>query len=125
MKFRLAFAGLAVALMMSSLLVRPLKLLAQESATENTKRTLRTKVAPIYPPLALHNNITGRVKIEATISADGRVVGTRVVGGSPFLVNAALSALKQWRFEQASKDSTETFEFHFDKSTTQTDSSAP
>jgi TonB family protein len=58
-------------------------------------------------------NVAGRVKIEATIAADGHVLNTRVVGGSPLLVNAALDALKKWRFEPAPKDTTEAFEFEF------------
>jgi len=60
-------------------------------------------------------HLTGKVKIETTISAEGRVVNTRVVGGSPVLVNAALNAIKEWRFEAGLKDTTETFEFDFEK----------
>jgi outer membrane biosynthesis protein TonB len=41
------------------------------------------------------------------------VVNTKVIGGSPLLVNAALDALKKWRFEPAVKDTTETIEFEF------------
>ena len=58
---------------------------------------------PEYPALAKQMNVTGKVKIEATVAADGHVAGTRVVGGSPLLVNAALDALKKWRFEPARK----------------------
>jgi TonB family protein len=63
--------------------------------------------------LAKQMHVTGKVKIEATIAADGHVISTRVVGGSPLLVNAALDALKKWRFEPASKDTTEVVEFEF------------
>jgi outer membrane biosynthesis protein TonB len=38
-----------------------------------------------------------------------------VVEGGPLLVNAALNAIKEWRFEPGPKDTTETFEFDFDK----------
>jgi TonB family protein len=58
-------------------------------------------------------NVTGKVKIEATVAADGHVTSTKVVGGSPLLINAALDAVKQWRFEPATKESTEIVEFAF------------
>ena len=58
-------------------------------------------------------NVTGKVKIEVTISADGRVTSTKVVGGSPLLVGSALDAIKKWRFEAAPKESTEIIEFDF------------
>jgi TonB family protein len=72
-------------------------------------------MSPVYPQLAKEMHLTGRVKIETTIAADGRVVNTKVIGGSPLLVNAALIAIKQWRFEPGPEDTTETFEFDFDK----------
>jgi outer membrane biosynthesis protein TonB len=55
------------------------------------------------------------VKIEATVAADGHVVATRVVGGSPLLVVAALDAIKKFQFEPGPKDTAETVEFQFDR----------
>jgi TonB family protein len=86
---------------------------AQETAPEAVKRKVKSKVMPDYPPLAKQMRVTGRVKIETTIAADGHVSNTRVVGGSPLLVNAALDAVKKWRFEPAAKESMETIEFEF------------
>ena len=74
---------------------------------------MRTKVAPEYPPLAKQMNVTGKVKIETTIAADGHVLNTKVIGGSPLLVNAALDAVKRWRFEPGPRDTTEVIEFEF------------
>jgi outer membrane biosynthesis protein TonB len=53
------------------------------------------------------------VKIEAIVAADGRVLDTKVIGGSPLLVNAAVDSLKKWRFEPAARDTTELIEFEF------------
>jgi protein TonB len=86
---------------------------AQDASAEAGGRKVRTKVVPDYPALARQMNVTGKVKIEATIAADGHVLSTRVVGGSPLLVNAALEALKKWRFESAPKDTTAVVEFEF------------
>jgi periplasmic protein TonB len=69
---------------------------------------------PDYPAIAKQMKITGKVKLEATISADGRVVSTHVVGGSPILVGAATDALKKWRYEPGPKETTEIVEFDFD-----------
>src|ERR1700677_3876840 len=77
------------------------------------KRKVRTKVVPEYPATAKQMSLSGKVRIEATIAPDGHLASTRVVGGSPLLVNAALEALKKWRFEPAPKDTTEMIEFAF------------
>jgi TonB family protein len=103
--------GLVVILGESALL--PPKGLAQDTSVSASQRKLRTQTAPVYPAIARQMHLTGKVKIEATIGADGRVVKTRVVGGSPMLVEAALNAIKEWRFEPGLKDTTETFEFDF------------
>jgi TonB family protein len=113
MKKKLTAAGLGLALLLGGAAVMPRKASAQDASAEEGRRKVRTRVVPEYPPLAKQMNVTGKVKIEATIAADGRVVGTRVVGGSPLLVNAALDALKKWRFEPAPKDTTEVVEFEF------------
>jgi len=108
----LAAMGVALLLGGSAAVLMP-KASAQESSTEANRRKVRSKVVPDYPPLAKQMNVTGKVKIETTIAADGHVVNTKVIGGSPLLVNAALDALKKWRFEPAVKDTTETIEFEF------------
>jgi protein TonB len=86
---------------------------AQETSTDAAKRKVKTRVVPDFPTLAKQMNVTGKVKIEATISADGHVTSTKVVGGSPVLVGAALDALKKWRFEAAPRETTEIIEFNF------------
>jgi TonB family protein len=114
MKCTRTFATLGLALLLAGSAVLPPNVLAQDDAsTDAAKRKVRSKVVPEYPQLAKQMNVTGKVKIEATIAADGHVVSTRVVGGSPLLVNAALDAIKRWRFEPAPKDTTEVVEFTF------------
>jgi TonB family protein len=86
---------------------------AQETAADATKRKVKTRATPDYPVLAKQMNVTGKVKIEATISPDGRVTATHVVGGSPILVSSAVDALKKWRYEPGPKETTEIVEFNF------------
>lgn len=113
MKGRLGIVGLGLMLVLGGALAVPTKSFGQDSNSESAKRKVKTKVMPDYPPLARQMRVTGRVKIETTIAADGHVSNTRIVGGSPLLVNAALDAVKKWRFESAAKESTETIEFDF------------
>lgn len=105
--------GLGLALVTAGAVIAAPRLSAQESTSEASKRKVRTRVVPDYPALARQMNATGKVKIETTISADGRVTATKPVGGSPILVAAAEEALKKWRFEPAPKESVEIIEFDF------------
>ncbi|MGH9712314.1 MAG: energy transducer TonB [Candidatus Acidiferrales bacterium] len=110
-KWGIAVLGLGLAL--GGAFGSPLKSAAQDATSDSGKRKVKTKVLPDYPPLARQMRVTGRVKIETTIAADGHVSNTKVVGGSPLLVNAAMDAIKKWRFEPAAKESVETIEFDF------------
>lgn len=58
-------------------------------------------------------NITGTVKVMVVVSPNGSLKDTKVVGGNPILVNAAMDALKKWKFEPAGGESTGTVEFKF------------
>jgi protein TonB len=54
--------------------------------------------SPIYPPLARQARIQGRVQLEAFISKIGTIESLRLVSGHPLLAQAALDAVKQWRY---------------------------
>lgn len=54
---------------------------------------------PIYPPLAKQARIQGTVRLEALISKTGTIEELRVVSGHPLLVQAALDAVRQWRYQ--------------------------
>jgi protein TonB len=110
---KLGIAALGLALLLGgSLCVAP-KAPAQEASSDSNKRKVKTRVVPEYPGLAKQMKVTGKVKIETTIAADGHVTNTKVVGGSPLLVSAAMDAIKKWRFEPAARETTEVIEFEF------------
>ena len=88
-----------------------------QSAPEEGKRKVKTRVTPSYPQLARRMNITGRVRIEVIITPDGRVKSTRALGGHPILVQACLDALKEWRFVAAPEETTQVIEFDFSGNT--------
>jgi TonB family protein len=113
MKLRMGILGVTLTLLLGGSAALTPRAQAQEAAAESVKRNVKSKVVPEYPPLAKRMNVTGRVKIETTISAEGRVTITKVVGGSPLLVNSAMDALKKWRFEPTAKETSEIIEFDF------------
>jgi periplasmic protein TonB len=57
------------------------------------------QVQPVYPPLAKQARIQGDVLIDSVIDKEGRVTQMKVVSGSPLLVQAAIQALQQWRYQ--------------------------
>jgi periplasmic protein TonB len=55
-------------------------------------------VAPVYPRIAQTAQVQGIVILEAIIGTDGRVDGVRVLRSVPLLDEAAIAAVKQWRY---------------------------
>jgi TonB family protein len=103
-----------VALSVASLTFVPVKTLAQDPATGDVKdhggRKVKASVKPAYPDIARQMHITGTVRLEATVAADGKVRDTRVVGGSPLLAQEATNAVKKWKYEEAAKETVEAVE---------------
>lgn len=77
-------------------------------------RKVKTKVAPVYPELARRMSIAGTVKVQITVDKVGTVKNTKLVGGHPILANAAMDAVRKWRFEAGSEETTGVVEFRFD-----------
>lgn len=88
---------------------------AQSStATASSDRKVASKVAPVYPDLAKKMHIHGIVRVEAVVRPNGGVKTTRVLGGNPVLVDAALDAVGKWKFEPAQAETTEVVQVTFD-----------
>lgn len=86
---------------------------SQTGTTDETKRKIKSKTAPVYPELARRMNVSGKVKIEVVIASDGHVKSTRVVGGHPLLVQSCQDAVKEWKFMPAAEETTQIVEFEF------------
>jgi protein TonB len=56
-------------------------------------------VSPTYPPEAGRARIEGTVVLLAVIAKDGTVQDVRVESGLPVLAQAAIDAVKQWRYK--------------------------
>jgi TonB family protein len=56
------------------------------------------KVEPVYPELAKNARITGTVIMVVTANEEGLVTDIKVNSGHPLLTEAAIAAVKQWRY---------------------------
>jgi protein TonB len=54
---------------------------------------------PLYPILARQTGIQGTVVLHAVVDDGGNVSELQVISGHPLLVQAALYAVKQWRYQ--------------------------
>src|SRR5215472_644074 len=59
------------------------------------------RVSPIYPLLAESHGIAGDVILDATISPTGSVRKVAIISGAASLTNAAVVAVRHWRFAPA------------------------
>jgi protein TonB len=55
-------------------------------------------VAPVYPEIARLSQIEGKVTMEAVLDVTGRVKSVRVLNAVPLLEDAAVRAVRQWRY---------------------------
>ena len=55
----------------------------------------------------------GTVKLAVVVAPNGTVKSSKAMGGHPLLVNAAMDAVRQWKFEPAATESTGVVEFKF------------
>ncbi|MGZ4787146.1 MAG: energy transducer TonB [Terriglobales bacterium] len=82
-------------------------------AGEQGERKLVRQDAAEYPELAKRNNIHGTVKIKVWISRAGDVTRLEYIGGNPVLVESSLKAVKGWKYEGSSAETTTVVEVKF------------
>jgi TonB family protein len=93
--------------------------LAPVAFGQDEGRKIKSKATPSYPELAKRMNVNGTVKVQVTISPAGSVKATKLVGGHPLLAEAAMDAVKKWKFEPAGEETTQVVAFNFNNNTTQ------
>jgi protein TonB len=60
---------------------------------------LITQVKPQYPALAKAARVQDYVMLQATLSKQGTIEDLKVLHGHPLLNEAAIEAVKQWRYK--------------------------
>jgi len=68
-------------------------------SNEEARSHLAKQVEPVYPKMAQIAHIQGAVNLEITITEDGSVTGLRAVSGHPILLQSAMDAVQQWKFQ--------------------------
>lgn len=82
---------------------------------DDTPRKIKSRVAPQYPELARKMNVSGSVKLELVVASSGQVKSVKPLGGHPLLIDAAETAVKQWKYEPG-PEATEVVEIRFNGS---------
>lgn len=95
-----AFAALALA-----------SLLALPAGAE--ERAVKQRVAPVYPEIAKRMKITGTVKVEVNVDAEGKVTNVKTMEGNRMLAVAAEDAIRKWRFAPGAGDATVVVDLNF------------
>lgn len=106
--------SVAVFLAVAMIFAGSLAFAQANSASSSSERKVAIRVAPVYPELAKRMHIHGVVRVEAIVRGNGTVKSTRVLGGNPVLVDAAMDAVAKWKFETAQGESTEVVQLTFD-----------
>ena len=83
-----------------------------QQASNPTSRKVLHRTEPAYPEIARKMNLGGTVKVVAVVATDGGVTKVEPVGGSPVLLQAAETAVAQWKFAPGA-ESKEIVELHF------------
>ena len=86
--------------------------MCQASTGAEPDRKVVNRVQPSYPELARQMKVTGTVKIEVVIAANGSVKSLKPLGGHPLLIQSASEALRKWRFAPG-PETTTIVEFRF------------
>ena len=86
---------------------------AEAQAQEAAQRKPKVKVTPTYPELARRMHVAGSVKMQVVIAPSGAVKTATAIGGHPLLIDAAMDAIKRWKYEPSSQETTTVVEFRF------------
>lgn len=57
-----------------------------------------------YPAIAINSHVEGDVQVQAVVDAAGRVISAKAISGPGLLRNAAVNAVRQWRYSPATLD---------------------
>ena len=94
--------------LLAFLMVLSLGALGQDAGRKRVKDP-----KPTYPALARSMNLSGTVRLEATVAPNGMVKSIDVRGGNPLLAQAAQYTVREWKWEKLDHETTEVVEVHF------------
>jgi len=86
------------ALRRSGLIALALAFVFVLSSRAADERAVKSRVAPVYPEIAKRMRISGVVRLEVTVDAEGKVTDVKPLSGNGVLSQAAQDAVHKWRF---------------------------
>jgi TonB family protein len=86
---------------------------ALHAQTEKNARKVVYRVEPEYPQDLKRIRVGGYVRVDARISPNGAVEAATIVGGNPILAEAAVKAVKKWKYAPVGSQTTVQLSFHF------------
>src|SRR5579864_4591900 len=99
---------IAICVVLSTSLCAP-----AHSAENSSSRKVVSQVQPRYPDVAKPMHLNVIVKLQASVEPNGHVKDIKVLGGGPVFIEAAMTAVRKWKYEPAAQDSTEYVEIKF------------
>lgn len=82
-------------------------------ASAQESRKLKSGNQPEYPGIAKRYKIQGTARLLIVVAPDGSVKEVKVLGGNAVLAQAAVDAVKKWKYEPAPAESTLVLKFDF------------
>ena len=70
----------------------------QENAPKENQPKLLKKVIPAYPEILKKMNVSGTVRVQATIAPDGSVKDVEARGGNAIFIDSVAAAVRSWKF---------------------------
>jgi TonB family protein len=95
----------------SALLAMALGLGVANLQAQESRKALSNPV-PVYPEVAKKMRLTGTVKVQIVIGADGRIKEKNFIGGHPVLVSSVEETLKDWKYAPAGGETTTQLQFN-------------
>lgn len=80
---------------------------------QDAHRAMKTKATPVFPELAKRMNVAGAVKVEVVVAPNGAVKSAKALGGHPLLIDAAVNAAKNSKYEPATEETKELITYNF------------
>jgi TonB family protein len=107
---------IAAAFFLSAILIplTPVSLAAQAQPDSAAKRRVLQQSPAVYPSLARGMALAGIVRVDAVVGPDGAVKSVSIKGGHPVLAQAAVEAVRRWKWEAGPRESHEAVEVKFD-----------
>lgn len=101
-----SFTAMAM-LLLSFVLILPGTLAQSPQPTAEKQRKAVEKTQPHYPEIAKALRLSGAVRLSVKVAPNGKILSAEVLGGHPVLAEAALDAVRQWRYEPAAQQTQE------------------